>query len=216
LDTKNYDQYDWANALSPFGNFHNIGEGESILGQGERAKSIGIVVAGRAKAVVYSERGQEVWVGNFKAGDFFGHTSLLTNAQSEYEISAETNMKILLVPAQKFQQQLLSDNALCLAITRDIAARLKATTGRLVEMATVSAPGRVCAEILRLSKPVGIHPGRLIVRPNPVFVELALRVSSTRETVSRTVSGLQKSGIISRQPGAFLIEKPEMLRNRIK
>jgi len=36
------------------------------------------------------------------------------------------------------------------------------------------------------------------------------------ETVSRTVSNLQKKGILVREPGAIIIQKPERLRENIK
>lgn len=87
---------------------------------------------------------------------------------------------------------------------------------RLVEAVTLSSPGRVCAELLRLSHPVGIEPDKLIIRPTPVFVELAKQIDSTRETVSRTVSQLQKSGVLSREPGALLIHKPGALQARVR
>jgi len=83
---------------------------------------------------------------------------------------------------------------------------------RYVEALTMSAKGRVCAELMRLSDPIGISPTKRIVRPNPVFVDLALRINSTRETVSRTVSALQKDGVVSREAGAMLIERPAALK----
>ena len=88
--------------------------------------------------------------------------------------------------------------------------------GRLVEAITLSAPGRVCAELVRMSKPVGIDPDKRVIRPSPVFLEVALRVSSTRETVSRTVNALLKDGVLSRETGAMLIHAPDALKSRIK
>ena len=67
-----------------------------------------------------------------------------------------------------------------------------------------------------MSNPIGVDPDRHIVRPNPVFVDLALRINSTRETVSRTVSELQKKGIVSREPGALVIQSPEKLKASVK
>ena len=55
-----------------------------------------------------------------------------------------------------------------------------------------------------------------IIRPNPIFIELAERVNSTRETVSRTVSELQKKGILAREPGAIIINDPDRLRQNIR
>jgi len=114
-------------------------------------------------------------------------------------------------------KEILSENReLTHAINKDLARRLDLMMRRLVEALTLSARGRVCAELIRLSSPIGIEPTQQIIRPNPVFVELALRVSSTRETVSRTISALQKKGIILREPGALVIPNPERLKAAVK
>jgi len=206
----------WAEVLRPFGSLKRLSAGDLILFQGGTAKHIGLIISGHASARVNTERGEETWVDQFNPGEFFGHTSLLSQAPIDFEIRAESDVKVLFVAAKKFEDLLLTDNALSATLSRDLAARLSVMTNRLVEAVTLSSPGRVCAELLRLSHPVGIDPDTLIVRPTPVFVELALRISSTRETVSRTVSQLQKNGILSRQPGALLIHKPAALQTRMR
>lgn len=212
----NGNDQNWTETLRPFGSVQKISAGNLILFQGEAAKHIGLIISGHASARVNTEHGDETWVDQFKSNDFFGHISLLTQAPIEFEIKAESDVTALFVPAQKFEDLLSSNKTFSVTLAQDLAARLSIMMNRLVEAVTLSSPGRVCAELLRLAHPIGIDPRKLIVRPTPVFVELALRISSTRETVSRTVSQLQKSGILSREPGALLIHKPEALHNRMR
>ena len=190
--------------------------GAAIALQGEEANKIGYVLSGRAKAVAFSENGEATWVGYFKTGDFFGHMALLSKSPPPFEIIAETDVKVILVTSAIMQQLLAEQEALSLEIAKDLAARLDQMTHRLIEAFTLSAKGRICAELARLSRVIGIAPSTRIIRPNPVFVDLAERVNSTRETVSRTVSNLQKKGILVREPGAIIIQKPERLRENIK
>lgn len=184
--------------------------------QGEAAAKIGYVLSGRAKAVAFSENGEATWVGYFQAGDFFGHTDLLSENPPPFEIIAETDVKVLFVTTQTMNQVLSEQGGLALEIAKDLAARLDQMTHRLIEAFTLSAKGRICAELSRLSRVIGMAPDTRIIRPNPVFVELAERVNSTRETVSRTVSDLQKKGILAREPGAIIITQPERLRDGIR
>jgi len=104
------------------------------------------------------------------------------------------------------KQLLAKENGLSLTLHNDLVIKLDHMTSRLIEAFSLSAKGRVCAELSRLSRVIGILPERLIIRPSPVFVELAERVNSTRETVSRTVSELQKKGILKREAGALIME----------
>lgn len=212
----NGDDQNWVETLRPFGTVRKIAADDLIIFQGEAAEHIGLIISGRASARVNTERGDETWVDQFKSNDFFGHISLLTQAPIDFEIKAESDVRALFIPAQKVEELLSSNKNFSVTLAQDLAARLSIMMNRLVEAVTLSSPGRVCAELLRLSHPVGIDPSKLIVRPTPVFVELALRISSTRETVSRTVSQLQKNGILSREPGALLIHKPEALQTKVR
>ena len=178
--------------------------------------SVGFILSGKAKAVSYSENGDETWLGRFSEGEFFGHTSFLTQSPVNFEITAETNLTVLLISINNIRKLFETHSDIGRVFAKDLAARLDMMMRRLVEALTLSAKGRVCAELIRMSNPIGIDPSRHIVRPNPVFVDLALRINSTRETVSRTVSELQKKGIVSREPGALVIQNPERLRASVK
>lgn len=189
---------------------------ETIAFQGELSEHVGFILSGKAKAVSYSENGDETWLGRFSEGEFFGHTSFLTQSPVNFEITAETNLTILLISINNIRDLFETHSDIGRVFAKDLAARLDMMMRRLVEALTLSAKGRVCAELIRMSNPIGVDPSRHIVRPNPVFVDLALRINSTRETVSRTVSELQKKGIVSKEPGALIIQSPEKLRASVK
>ncbi len=202
--------------LQSRGRKKSFAAGAPVLYQGEDAQDIGLVISGKAKAVSYSEGGEETWLGRFCEGEFFGHISFLTQMPIGFEVTAETDMQALMIPAAAVNDMLGKDTDLGREFSKDLALRLSTMINRLIEALTLSAKGRVCAELMRLANPIGVDPDKLLVRPNPVFVELALRINSTRETVSRTVSELQKKGVLSREPGAILIHKPQALKASIK
>lgn len=184
--------------------------------QGENNEKIGYVLSGRAKAIAFSENGEATWVGYFRKNEFFGHTALLSDNTPPFEIIAETDIEVLFVTTKTMKQLLIEQESLGLEMAADLAKRLDDMTRRLIEAFTLSAKGRICAELARLSRVIGIAPDTRIIRPNPVFVELAERVNSTRETVSRTVSDLQKKGILAREPGAIIITNLDRLRDSIR
>lgn len=207
---------DWFHSISNRTTTRRFSAGDIMTLQGESSDYVGYILSGRARAVSYSEDGTATWVGYFSPDDFFGHMSLLTELPVNFEITAETDMKVIIVSVKIMQDLLFESTELSQVLATDLAVRLDMMTRRLVEAYTLSAKGRVCAELARLSNVIGIMPEKNIIRPNPVFVDLAMRVNSTRETVSRTVSELQKKGIISRETGALIIEKPDRLKAAIQ
>lgn len=207
---------EWFSKLRARGADVQFSAGDPVFFQGDAATHVGLILSGHAKASSFSENGEEVWLGQFTIGEFFGHTSYLATQPMAFEIIAETDMTALIIPVSALRGLLADNTALNQALATDLAGRLDTMAQRLIEALTLSAKGRICAELIRLSRPVGIAPTQDIIRPNPVFVDLALRVNTTRETVSRTVSDLQKKGIVSREPGAILILSRDKLRAAVK
>ena len=210
------DNIPWYKTISNQTSRRRYDAGDVIALQGEEAEKIGYILSGRAKAVSFSEDGEATWVGYFKTDDFFGHTALLSENPPHFEIIAETDVEVLFVTAVKMTALLAEHETLSVYIAKDLARRLNQMTNRMIEAYTLSAKGRICAELSRLSRVIGMAPDTRIIRPNPVFVDLAERVNSTRETVSRTVSDLQKKGILAREPGAIIIKNPDRLRDGIR
>lgn len=202
--------------LSKLGRLQTALAGEQLVFQGEPAQHIGFVIYGRAKAVSFSESGAETWLGRFEAGQFFGHIAFLTETDIRFEVTAETTMQLRLIPIANIKSLLETTPDMNEVFARDLAGRLDMMMSRLIEALTLSAKGRVCAELLRLSRPIGINPDMSVIRPNPVFIDMALRINSRRETVSRAISDLQKDGIIKREAGAIIIKDPSALQKAMR
>lgn len=190
--------------------------GESVFYQDEMASHVGLIIEGSIRATSYSEDGTETWLGRFTNGDLLGHISILAQQALRYEAVAESHVSMVCITPENLNRLLYESREFSQWVTDGLAAKVDMMTMRLIEAYTLSAKGRICAELLRMSSPIGVEPSKALIRPTPVFVDLAVRVNSTRETVSRTVSHLQKSGILSREPGAILVHRPAALKSAIK
>lgn len=190
--------------------------GEVFSFQGDSLKRIGLVLSGKANAQAYSVNGDMIWVGEYKEGQFIGLMSLFTNEISRFEVKATSKLTVLVLSFDKMRKLMQSNLALAEASARGLAIRLDSSVSDIIDVHTLSVRGRICSELIRLAFPMGIDPDRYIIRPSPVFVELAQRLNSSRETVSRTVSELQGKGILEREPGALIINDHEALQDAIQ
>lgn len=212
----NFRETNWFKLISSHSDIKTYRRGDIFSTQGEAQKKIGLVVSGKATALSYSINGDETWVGEYKQGQFIGLVSLLTNELPNFEIRASSNLTLRVLSYDKMLKLFREDLALFEITAKDLATRLNTSIADLINIHTLSVKGRICSELLRLSLPIGINPDRHIIRPSPVFVELARRLNSTRETVSRTVSELQGRGILTREPGALIVEDPDKLQDAIE
>jgi len=176
-----------------------------ILRQGDRADAAYLVVLGRAHAMTYGGEGQAVLLREYLRGDFFG--ALAGTAPEDADIVAIEEVRSAVFGAAEFLALIERYSCVGLVVSRVLLRQLRASSARIVESTTLSAAGRIHAELLRLAR---LGDGRTI-RPAPVLTALATRVNTTRETVSRTIGALERRGIIRRDGKTLTIVSPRAL-----
>jgi CRP-like cAMP-binding protein len=184
---------------------------EVVIAIGETGDDAWLMLIGEANAVLYSAAGHLVLLHRLLPGDLFGAPIGLPAPADGAHVVAVGQVEAGRFRALDFV--LLMERHRCVAqtVVRTLCGRLDETTRRMVAAATLSAAGRVHAELLRLARLGDGHR----IRPAPVLAELALAVQSTRETVSRTINALERSGIITRSSDALEVVAPHRLEELV-
>lgn len=182
-----------------------------VLRQGEPLSHSYLVVLGRARALLYSADGQAILLHEYRAGDIFGTIGEPDAAAQEADVLAVEDVEALVIQASQLVMLAQQHGCIGLALSRLLLQRLRQTTGRMFERAALSSVGRVHAELLRQAR----LRKDLRISPAPVIADLALVVSTTRETASRAVSGLERRGIIRRDADALVVVAPHRLEELI-
>ena len=97
----------------------------------------------------------------------------------------------------------------------DMAEMLKKSTLRITDLSLLDAPHRVCAEIYRLAEESGVNNGRAVIYPMPTHAEIANRIGTTRETVTRILSDLQKKDVFLKEGDMLIISDINILKSMI-
>jgi CRP/FNR family transcriptional regulator, cyclic AMP receptor protein len=183
----------------------------ALVRQGDPAVFTWLLVVGRAQAVLYSVEGQLILLQEFGPGDLFGALGELDPAPQEADVVAVDEVSAFLLRAAELVLLAERHGAIGLALVRLLLQRLRRATRRLYERAALSAAGRVHAELLRQAR----ETPDLTIRPAPILTELAVRVATTRETVSRAVSALERRGIIRRDAASLTVVSPRLLEELV-
>ena len=96
-----------------------------------------------------------------------------------------------------------------------MAGQIRTLANRVNEFTTLDGRDRICAELLRLSRPETGHAARAVVSPPPTHAEIAARISVRREAVSREIKALERAGLIERRRGALVLTDVVRLRRQI-
>ena len=179
--------------------------------QDEVFENIYFIQSGRAFALSVDIDGKENWVCEYEGGQFIGCANLFNEQGSPYQIVAQTPLKCLLFKRNSFLKLIDSHESFNHQVLRDISLQLEKIIHAQITASQLSMRGQIISELSRLSRPVGKDPNTYIIRPTPIFSELAKRLGTSRETVSRTVSQLVKKGILVRTTGALIVPNPQAL-----
>jgi CRP/FNR family transcriptional regulator, cyclic AMP receptor protein len=76
---------------------------------------------------------------------------------------------------------------------------------RVVEFSTLGVQNRIHGELLRLAAETGHRRGQALLSPAPSLSDIANRISTHREAVSRELSRLGSIGLLRREGGNLLI-----------
>ncbi len=183
----------------------------TIVRRGDRISTLYVVIAGRAHAIAYSLDGQIVLLHEYRPGDFFGVVSPPYSATHDADVVAVEDVSSFLLDGSALALLAEQHGCIGLALLRVMVDRLRQTASRMYEHVALSAAGRVHAELLRQAR----QSRDLTIRPSPVLSDLALRVSTTRETASRAVNALERRGIIRRDADALIVVAPHRLEELV-
>lgn len=185
--------------------------GAAILRQSEESRQTFLLILGRAHALVYGRDGQLVLLAELGPGDLFGGVVEPGDQLVEADVVCVEPARAAAFLTLDFLAIVEAHACLGLAVSRMLLRQLRAATGKIVERVTLSAQGRVFAELLRLAR---LGDGKTL-RPAPVLSALAVRVHTTRETASRAVGMLERRGLVRRDGDALILVAPHRLEELV-
>jgi CRP/FNR family cyclic AMP-dependent transcriptional regulator len=101
------------------------------------------------------------------------------------------------------------------AVLEQLVKRTRAVTNRVYEFSTMHVSSRVQAEILRLARLAPREGKGARITPPPSHVEIASRVSTHREAVTRELTHLCRIGIIERRDDALVVKDIDRLAGMV-
>lgn len=188
--------------------------GNIILGQDEPTRDVLFIVTGRVRVTAYSVFGREVSYRDLTAGDSFGELSAIDGQTRSATVIAVEEASLVGLPASAFCQLLQERPQVAMAVLRRLAGLVRALSERVFEFSTLSVRKRLHVELLRLARDEGICQGKEVVIPNPLkHVELATRISTHREAITREMGELTRARIIDRSGKTLIIRDVKRLRS---
>lgn len=185
-----------------------------VLASGERPEHLFLMIRGHARMLAISIDGRMAVIEEFRDGDLFGEGALTDEgpgAETGDEVVAVSHSTACSLESHVMVAAMSAHASVAMAISRRLLKRLMTQNRRMAEVSTLSTVGRINAELLRLARG-GVN---LTISPPPVLTQFALSLQTTRETVSRAISKLEKKGILKREENGLRIVAEHRLEELI-
>ena len=164
------------------------------------------VVKGSVKITRLSKEGREVILAMLNQGDFFGEMSLIDGESRSANVIALEKTEVLTLNRKDFLIVLHDYPKIAIQLLKELASRLRKSDRHIASLSLSDAEKRIALSIIRFADDQGtIRNGKVSISKIPIQQDIANMAGTSRETVSRALSVLEKEKLIERHGRELVI-----------
>jgi CRP-like cAMP-binding protein len=178
---------------------------QQIISREADGRDLCLIVAGRVRVTTYSAAGRQVTFRDIGAGNYFGEVAAIDGEPRSADVIALESTLVASMPPAVFWRLAREEPLVAERMLRRLASLMRGLSERVIDLSTLGVQNRIYAELLRLAREAGVKDNVARIEPAPKHADLASRVSTYREQVTRELSALVKRGILERGDHALVI-----------
>jgi CRP/FNR family transcriptional regulator, cyclic AMP receptor protein len=187
---------------------------EWVLDYKDGGADLYFVSQGHVRVLIRTPAGKESILRDIRDGEYFGELAAIDSQARSAGIMAVTDSIIARMPPALFRSVVHGYPDVCDQLLALLASQIRMLANRVNEFGTLNVRTRIYAELLRLAR-TGRN-GEAVISPPPTHAELAARVSSHREAVTRELSSMTRAGLLDRRRGALVLLDPARLASFVE
>ncbi|OGW50912.1 MAG: hypothetical protein A2078_04470 [Nitrospirae bacterium GWC2_57_9] len=180
-------------------------KGEVVFHKTDLSTDLYIVSSGRLKAVLADEEGDEMVLARFEKGAFFGELSLLDGKGRSATIIADSDAELAVLNKDIFLDLLYKDPKIAVELMATLVDRLRKADEMIESLAFLEVGERLVRALVAAASGQTAQ-GKVFLKAGKLtHKELAARIGSSREAVSKCMKMLTAKGITKEADGQILI-----------
>ncbi len=183
-----------------------------VISQNDESLDVFFVLEGHARAQGLSPEGKLVTYRELPAGAMFGELSAIDRLPRSADVVATGPLMLGRLTQVEFRDVIDTDDAFRWALLSYMTEQSRIMTARIFEFSTMVVRDRLIGELLRMGEGLPNINGRVEIKPSPTHAELASRIATHREAVSREMSAFTKDGVLGKGHKTLVINDIDALR----
>lgn len=180
--------------------------GVEIIVYKEVSSDIYFVAQGHVRATMYSRSGREVSYQDLYDGDVFGELSAIDELPRSAHVVVIKPSRIGAMSRQEFMRLFHTYPQVSEAVLLRLVAIIRDLSDRVYQYGALGVKDRVRKEILHLALQNMTGANTAVIKPMPKHVEIANRVNTHREAVTRELNTLSKMGLIHQDKRVLTVD----------
>lgn len=189
--------------------------GTTIVDYLDATDDVYFICAGEAKVTIYSSAGKVVSLSDIGPGEVFGEYPAFDRGPRSANVEAKTNCLVASMPAAAFRELLHAEPQIADALFTRLVTKIRTLTHRVYEFSTLAVSNRIQAELLRLASLHMSDSNVALIDPAPTHSEIASRVSTHREAVTRELNRLARIGVAERRHNSVIVKDVARLKTMV-
>ena len=179
--------------------------GSYIISETQCHRDVFFIVSGKVRSCAISQHGKQIYYEDLHAGMMFGEFAAIDQRERSADCLAVIESVLVTVSGQRFLEVMDANPRVKNAVLLRLVQIVRNQMQRVSEFAFFSVSQRVRLELIRLGTEFGSAGDSIEIESVPTHAEIALRIGTHREAVTRELRSLQARGFITWNRGKHII-----------
>lgn len=190
--------------------------GEVVFREGDGGDTCYVVRSGIARAVHQHSDGRTITLAHFGSGDIFGELAMFDEEPRSATVDVVEEVELIAIPGRDMRRLMYAHPEIAVKLNAALAQRLRATNARLARQSFQTVQSRVAAVLAQMVAGArGGNEGEADVVVALTQAEVAKLAGSSRESASRFLATLERSGVITQGRGRLTVHDPGALERYV-
>jgi CRP/FNR family transcriptional regulator, cyclic AMP receptor protein len=180
--------------------------GEMVFREGDSSDTCYVMRSGRVRAIRGHTDGRTITLATFGPGDIFGELAIFDDERRSATVEAVEETEAAAILGGDMRRLLHTHPDIAVKLLAALGRRLRETNERLTRQSFQTVQSRVASALLELvaaARADGAGDGDVLITATQT--ELAQLAGSSRESASRFLAVLERSGVITQGRGKLTV-----------
>lgn len=179
--------------------------GEVLFYEKEPSNDMYIVLEGKVRASLFDEQGNELVLAELGPGEFIGEMGMIDQLPRSATVLAEENTRLAVLRRDTFLKIIKENPDIAVNVIKALVSRLRKTDDMVEALAFRNVESRIVKFLVELGKERGRVEGGFYKVRKMTHRELASRVGSSREAVTKALKALTFKKVIQDAGNFWLV-----------